>query len=328
MAIHVLSLDFDGCLFNAKYLINKNVIESNAKLFKLLKKENDSYEETIIFVGSNRQSHELDIYNSFKNDTDSCFEVIVEIARELSAKLDKFLLADVYNDLTAGTAFQLATSENSLDIEHPNCRFDETKLSLLYAQIHKIASDYSHEKIVFNFFDDRQDILKALFNFFQKFPEMIPKNVNLYLNQYKGAEVQLYPNAFEGEIRGKGIIDENYSETVKKMADLAKTPYFAEYVTPDLLQNLKEKNLIVHNKEINSKDEFSFFSTKHSQKSSLITEFINVQLNDEMNKDEVKKEETIELNSSISSESDKKTEDIDLLVEDLEDLKRFFKSFQ
>ncbi|GEM_PF-5502978 len=62
----LVSLDWDGCVFNLNFLYSdkvNNVIYPNEKLFsnldEIIKKNN--YDKVILMVGSNRQSHDLDV---------------------------------------------------------------------------------------------------------------------------------------------------------------------------------------------------------------------------------------------------------------------------
>ncbi len=86
--INIQAFDFDGCLFNEKYIEafkeNKNkskdcLIEANQKLIAHIMEElkSEFCNEVIFTVGSNRQSFELDSYNAYSTliepETHSCF---------------------------------------------------------------------------------------------------------------------------------------------------------------------------------------------------------------------------------------------------------------
>ncbi len=241
----VFSFDFDGCLFH-KYYINsqeKDVIKCNQLFLDTLKKAHDSYTHKTTFIGSNRQSHSVDQFNDLKNKTGSCFTAIEAVASYLGVALDPFLLADVHANLEDGTSFRRARDESYRD-QHAHWCFDTTKASLLYAQMHRVASRYHDDSIDFHFYDDRFDILDKLKTFFSQHCVLIPQNVTLRLYQYKGK-----PCSKRAKIRGKGFIDENYKETTREMWKIAGGDAMtavgghvgeintADYVKPELLMS-------------------------------------------------------------------------------------------
>ena len=269
--MRVLSFDFDGCLFNLDYFnycrprSNNGpeysaVINYNQKFLDILRDENThfAYSKVISFVGSNRQSKNIDDANSIKYDRSrtikvgSCFPAIREITSYLKVKLDTFLLADIYgkNDdgepLKDGTSFNRAI-DPTFKGKHADWVFDETKATILYAQMHKIATANPDEEIVFDFYDDRSDIIYSLNTFFEAHKELIPQNVTLRLNKYENAQ----PSQLFSEIVGSGIIDANYRETVQEMAQISldgESPDFTQIkvtaqLDPSLLTNRKALSL-------------------------------------------------------------------------------------
>ncbi|MGL5743059.1 MAG: hypothetical protein ACRCXC_11260 [Legionella sp.] len=149
MTISVLSFDFDGSLFHNKYVHSsaKDVIAANATFLNAIKEENYLYRKTIALVGSNRQSKRSDDANTYKFDRrhglltiGSCFPAIQKVAEYLNAELDPFLLADLYGNLPYGTSFKRALEalkDPNVEIEHAQWLFDETKATVLYAQMQK-----------------------------------------------------------------------------------------------------------------------------------------------------------------------------------------------
>jgi hypothetical protein len=252
MTIRVLSFDFDGCLFNLNYInsYNKDVIKSNQAFLDKIKAQNAAYKKVYTFVGSNRQSYLIDIYNSY-GGKGSCFPSVGIINKYLGGILDTFLLADIYGDLPDGTSFKNAINKDYKG-EHSQWLFDETKASIMYAQIHKVANENLNEEIVLDFYDDRgngartrRDILEQLKEFYTKYPELIPNNVTLRLHHYTGGAVTLM-----AEIKGTGFIDSNYKQTVKDMAaqsqndyntGISQPIYVADKVDPKLLVNRKAR---------------------------------------------------------------------------------------
>ena len=228
MAIRVLSFDFDGCLFHIKYIetFPKDVIEQNRVFLDTITYENAEFglneralTEVISFIGSNRQSKAIDDVNTFINGyiKGSCFPAIQQVSDYIGAKLNTLLLADIYGDLPEGTSYIRAmdkTLKNPKD--HAHWLFDETKVTILYAQIHSMASIRQSAQIIFDFYDDREDILYALLKFYTINSELIPRNVVLRLTRYVDARIT--PIA---TIHGSGLIDTHYRETVKHMADIS-----------------------------------------------------------------------------------------------------------
>ena len=230
MTIHVFSLDFDGCLFNRSYIDShdKDVLAHNAFLLSTITKTDT--DKRVCFVGSSRQSQKIDAINSPKKG--SCFPAIEAISKYLHAELDPFLLADIYGDLADGESYRKAlialqkgeasyynTMRSSDSKLHANWVFDETKATILYAQMHKIALQYPEEQIVFNFYDDRgmgpyKNILGHLAIFFSTHRSLVPNNVTLSLNHYNGGPIITTLQT----IQGTGFIDKNYRQTVKDMA--------------------------------------------------------------------------------------------------------------
>ena len=228
MAIRILSFDFDGCLFHIKYIetFPKDVIEQNRVFLDTITRENTEFRSTdfaltdvISFIGSNRQSKAVDDENKFSAGSirGSCFPAIQQVSDYIGAKLNTFILADIYGDLPDGTSYLRAMDKTLTNPkEHAHWLFDETKVTILYAQIHSMGNAYPSAQILFDFYDDREDILFALMKFFTINSELIPNNIILRLTRY--VETRITPVA---TIRGTGLIDPNYRETVKHMADIS-----------------------------------------------------------------------------------------------------------
>lgn len=254
LTVRILSLDFDGCLFHPDYCYSqkKDVIAHNVAFLEQLKQENSNYRKVITMVGSNRQSKSVDFLNAWMAKKGSCFPAIAKVNEYLSTTLDPFLLADIYGNLPNGSAYKMAMDETTEINAHPEWKFDETKASILYAQVHKAALAYPNEDIVLDFYDDRgngarssSDILEWLATFYEQYTQLLPQNVTLRLHQYAGAEVTDL-----AEIKGTGSVDLDYRQTVKDMAKITiekephndgiNQPIFVSHnVTPELLSEKK-----------------------------------------------------------------------------------------
>lgn len=231
--INIRSIDFDGCLYNQQYQQSKDsnrLISSNeAFITKMIAEiQRARFDECIFMVGSNRQSFEVDALNSFMRRTDSCFSGLMNLHMEIcqrlrqtsiytrtAIKLDPYLLADTYGRLQAGESFGKAVKKKLLENMdgHESWLFDDSKLTILYAQMHKVASEHPDADIIFDFYEDRQSILEGLRDFFQNNQDLLPNNITLNLHEYCGNDVSNM-----AEIKGlDGVIDANYSQNIFKM---------------------------------------------------------------------------------------------------------------
>ena len=217
-SVRVLSFDFDGCLFNKNYKWESTagrrsynaVIVKNKPFLDAIKIENTLYREVTAFIGSARQSKWLDKANSRRNGTESCFDAIQKVCHYLHIEFNPLLLTDVYQGLPGGTSYWRAIgAEPGNNLDFPG---DETKLTLIYAQMHAAALEYPNDTITFDFYDDRahdtshaRGILSFLSQVFKEYPQLIPSNVLLRLNHYAGAR----PSVFS-VINGRGPCERHY----------------------------------------------------------------------------------------------------------------------
>lgn len=232
----VFSLDFDGCVFNAKYCNStepERLIKYNKKLIEHILQEiqKQNYQEVIFLVGSNRQGFSTDRANSKRNNSGSCFPAIIELCEAIQkltpipCRVDRFLMADLYSARPAGTNFSAILEKNS-NIQD-RCIWDEFKFSLIYAQMHYLSSKQSSSVFDFNFIDDRVDILSNLTRFLTH-QEFIPRNIStLNLKQYQGAEViTLFKNEPQKELATNSVtpgpIDYHYRTNIPILAKCAK----------------------------------------------------------------------------------------------------------
>lgn len=197
----------------------------------------------IIISGSNRQYYERDYSNSSKTGVaanPSGIHILAQMGHFLSnllprkkVKTDHFLLADLFDDATPGSTAKNIQKKLLPNGKYPPrtpdalgdyagkpfsttdgvlsdfSRYDEDKLTLLYAQMQYFANKYPNRTIQFKFFDDRLDILQALQSTFQDNPELIPQNITLELQQRD--TIQGMPSSFAPQtINGNGPINQNW----------------------------------------------------------------------------------------------------------------------
>lgn len=237
--IHVFMLDIDGAVLNNQLLaawsespvealsiddIKKLIIEKNKQLIDFILQQKS--DKRIIMVGSNRQSFSTN-YRDFQTPVTGYF-ILETIANAVGTSLDTFLLTDLYNGLPYGTTYKTITEPvaTGLDIaqgiEHPTFVCDNSKVALLYPQIHKMADQYQEESdhITFHFFDDRQsEILDQVDQNFGVYPSLIPKNCILNLYHYNG-ELTSTPRT----LQGAGERNPRYVKSTKLLISFAADP--------------------------------------------------------------------------------------------------------
>ena len=290
-SIHVASIDYDGCLSARSHSRIEYYTSANQPLINFMKANKDKFDKEIVLVGSNRQSLSLDGNLSIFNRNGSCFMATALICKHLNIEFDKFILSDIYLNQESGftlNEFFKAVESDKLKVElqdqvfdavhfsklyeedqlkplfqlQPGKFFTQDKINLLYAQLQKIASEHPDDQILFDFFDDKEDILNSLDYFFRQYPSLIAENVTLRLFQYK-------PNVFKPMahsilnadktisithgIKGTGNIDFDYYQTVKNMGEIAERHEpqginsngysMSSYLTPALLEELRQEKI-------------------------------------------------------------------------------------
>ncbi|KTC94175.1 hypothetical protein [Legionella erythra] len=227
--IRAISLDFDGAIFNDDFHQHKDVIRANKSLLDQIANNAEGYEGTTLYAGTNRQSVSDDRANAYRNKTGSAFPHLIALAAYFKGrhkvKLDRFLLTDLYHQRKAGQSFNEAISllaNEGVDYDEEKIKkgpfkdwlHDQSKLTVLYAQIHRFAKKHSKDTLDFYFYDDRNDILDKLHAYFKQNPHRLPDNLCLHLKRYCGeGSLNDYP-----PIQGTGKIDKHYKATVKRLA--------------------------------------------------------------------------------------------------------------
>lgn len=259
--INIISLDFDGCIFNRRYHHSKDkenrLISSNEVLLDdVIHKINNRHPgKAILMIGSNRQSKSLDTTNTAatesRGSSESCFPALNKIKDHLNSRLtsnlcevEPYLLADTFGDYKHGANFEAAISETDNITRKSNfiyteAVFDLSKIILLYAQMHKMAAKNSKARIVFDFYDDTSSILRDLKVFFTQHPEWIPANTKLRLNHYISLKNGTSVLAPEELIQGTGDIDQDFNNNIKIMADVCGANLIKKI---DILERLTTKN--------------------------------------------------------------------------------------
>lgn len=245
----------------------EDIVKHNPGLIGfLVKTEEDA--QHILMLGTNRQDFETDQQNSCSRHTISGPNALTQIASRLEKNhhpctVNKFMMVEVYHpDLPSGAVFDSILIKDQTHLraaaeaasptaaaamarskhrhrtpkEEARATFDASKITLLYAQMHKIASENPSSQIVYRFHDDKREILQGLRRVFAARPDLIPHNVTLECYAYKGRETIAGPaeptlppadDLLPKRIKGTGAIDSSYAVTIRNIASssqLSKNP--------------------------------------------------------------------------------------------------------
>lgn len=194
----VYSLDFDSCLHSSNHKSIEDFLQVNKGLIEEIVKQVREGNQVAMYSGSNRVDPYVDDQNARKAKKKNgvylssfiAFRALEEaIKTQLNdgekkhVQLEEMLPADTYNGRTAGASFGNFVNQmssrgfESTDTLTPESVADESKISILYAQIHHLAAKYPDKQITFTFYDDNLTILKGVRTFYQTHPHLVPTNV-------------------------------------------------------------------------------------------------------------------------------------------------------
>lgn len=240
--INVISLDFDGCLSNNTFqnADNSDIIAANHELLsKLAADTNDNFFQAgYLMDGSGRQDLRVEFNNSKPpSKKGRCFpalkkieEHLNNISRKVKFKLDTYLLGDRDKHEYGGLFTQGLMDDYEKFIANSSKNFpDESKLMILYAQMHRMSKLHPNSEITFDFYDDKENVLEGLSQFFEANRDFMPPNVILRLHHYNGEVI-------DGKlVRTIGVInnirnpasmtDRKYHQTIGKMVECAGFDY-------------------------------------------------------------------------------------------------------
>ncbi|MDP3267485.1 MAG: hypothetical protein Q8M40_00410 [Legionella sp.] len=211
--IRVLSIGFDGCLSG-----DGSSLKYTNKLIPMLEKNNESYEKTVVMVGSTCQSgyHETQQTSLKGTTTSTCYDHLFYLSTRINATFDQFLMSHVYNGVSSE-----AISKN-LPIKNNNFAgwlFDYTRISVLYAQMYYIFSQHPEDKIDFNYYHEDINILKEIALFFKTYARCMPIKLKLSLYLCDEESVRLID-----EVQGQCTEKKDYVKTIQE---------FGSYVLKD-----------------------------------------------------------------------------------------------
>ncbi|MDF1646077.1 MAG: hypothetical protein P1U61_03715 [Legionellaceae bacterium] len=216
------TVDYDNCVGNflSEKKTPEKLIEEEIHFWMHVKKKIHAETEGLprgnrqLSSFSARQSKDSDDFNAKKNQSTLSLGLYVQAAEYLDVTCNQFLLADVHGDLPCGTSFRLAVDPTYQGV-HEGWYFDESKLSLIYGKIHRAASGNPDATVLLTAYDDRSDILNALYLFFTEHRDLLPEHAQLTLCQYERGshELNYYPTIY-GTDDSLGI-DNDYKHTLE-----------------------------------------------------------------------------------------------------------------
>jgi hypothetical protein len=210
--------DYDGCIGNNRNgkLTPEALVASLSDFLDLVKSEEPPGSRSYVGIGTARQSKRYDVWSKYGNNSTSCYGLYAAIADYWGVELDRFLLADLRGKLDDNTSFERATNPKYKD-KHADWYFDPSKITLLYTKMHRAAVLHPDAEVIINFYDDNEDILFGLEDFFLDNENLIPKNVTLRLCYCfdRGREYEDHATLVGNE-KSLGT-DEHYKKTMRKV---------------------------------------------------------------------------------------------------------------
>ncbi|MCH9757436.1 MAG: hypothetical protein K0U37_09645 [Gammaproteobacteria bacterium] len=220
------AFDYDGCIGNNRgdKKIPEELVAAEPIFWAYVKERihNETKglprDRRCVSIATARQSKRADDYCTQDNDSTSCFPLYPYVADYLDAEKDLFLLADAKKQLPTATSFQRAV-DSEYEGEHEEWYFDESKITIIYAKMHRSAMCNPDGVALFTFYDDRQDILNALSSFFRRNEALLPHNLILNLCHYeRGSElIRRYKPIIGLDNPASLGIDYDYKYTVTKI---------------------------------------------------------------------------------------------------------------
>jgi len=251
-SVTIFSLDYDGCsdiLFDELIVgldptnsEKKELLHQRKNLEKFLDEKATESSETELYVGSLRQSHDLDEENHRQSKNGRCLTNLPKLSDEKLWKFRRLLLADEQNKKAAGTAFEDKRLKCKLGLK--NNAIKSFKIATLMAQLCDASKNHPDKKIHFYFLDDdnRDYILSGIqqyvehdINFTKSYP-----NICLYLIKFDWygeavektrtlKEFARFPAETEEKIKERRNLEDGYKKIFKKIYDAMYAGQIAWY---------------------------------------------------------------------------------------------------
>jgi len=261
--IRVDSYDYDGCTGSSKKLPPADIAALNKDLIEKKNAEAGKYTQRFVVTGSNRQSWNVETNNAFNSG--ASIPVLRELASLTDSEFVPLTLADVCNQRalglyirtydkaiaaygidfskeTKGFAMQVVNNLSDKEkFDFDSFDFCDKKLNLLFMQLQYFANNYPDEKIEFNFYDDRDEIISALYEFFRTNSSFLLQGFTFNLIRYaKNGKT----HTKEHTLIGMAMPDKDYEATTRLMGKMAKAqgqikPYDLAFITAKTIEAYK-----------------------------------------------------------------------------------------
>lgn len=251
----VISLDFDGCsdrAFSQEAILNHIVesskhIEDLTRIVLMIGSLRQSLFLDILNARNNSQ------YPNFISCT-SLYEEFLPRVREsvvpsIEIIFDTYLQCDSFNQLEPGTTFEVMRktfkeidhlhinnyeheheyfteyvtttnkSNDTINLLKARHMADCSKISIIYAQLHRMASLYPEDDIVMHFYDDKTTILGNLHHFYKNNSQWISEQLCLSF-YHQIANPEHSPTLIAEPLKGKGPTNQNYDTHLLQLAEI------------------------------------------------------------------------------------------------------------
>jgi hypothetical protein len=156
-----------------------------------------------------------DIYN--KLETGVTFNAIQHIFSQPPSMIKQFQFLDGEYPVTN----QIGKKVNLLSKSNSRNMADLSKHSLIYAQSHHLKLAYPETQILFQFYDDRENILEGLHHLYSNASELLPPEFYLELIHHESLP-EFTPCRYKTLIRGLGELNPQYHHHILMASELAQ----------------------------------------------------------------------------------------------------------
>jgi hypothetical protein len=192
--ITIFSLDYDGCgdvlfdqLMSRWGHLKFYLLPYKEKLEEFLARKTKVGNAVELYVGSNRQSNNLDRLGHFNNQNGWCFKNYQELCKKNKWTFRRLLAADIENGVEIGSAM---TPCSTLDYTLP---LNGSKVTIIENQLRDVAINHPNDKVDFYFIDDdppQDSLIKKLIHHFETNPnaKKLLRNVRLHIVRFDRSE--------------------------------------------------------------------------------------------------------------------------------------------
>jgi hypothetical protein len=142
-------------------------------------------------------------------------------SKEIKDSSDQKSQAVEVNKIDLEKGLMIYFFETDTEFEAKSIDDDRSKVTVVYAQMHRHASENPDDEVIFDFYDDQDKILDAVLHFYGTHTDLMPRNLTLRLYKYDGTGTP----SFQKIIYGGGAIDQNYHINTRILIDFGKSYY-------------------------------------------------------------------------------------------------------